>query len=111
MKVVNVRDYGGLAKAIAAGVVYVGRPTVLGNPYTHLGGVPGTIRVASRAVAIRKYRRWLHEKLEQRDVEVIAALDRLNETDFLGCWCMPQACHAEIIIAAWEYRRRTIDHG
>jgi hypothetical protein len=74
--------------------VYVGRPTVLGNPYT--------LKVYTRTDAIARYRLWLRQQW-QRHGEVHAALLELarayQERDELTllCWCAPQRCHAEVI--------------
>ena len=74
--------------------VYVGRPTVLGNPYT--------LKVSTRTDAIARYRLWLRQQW-QRHGEVRAALLQLarryherGELTLL-CWCAPQRCHAEVI--------------
>src|SRR3989442_12620379 len=74
--------------------IYVGRPTVLGNPYT--------LQVYSRTDAIARYRIWLRLQW-QRHGEVHAALLELarayQERDELTllCWCAPRRCHAEVI--------------
>jgi hypothetical protein len=78
----------------AAGV-YVGRPSVLGNPYVigHDG---------SRPDVVDKYRAWLREQY-RHDGAVRRALRQLAMrylTDgalTLICWCAPQPCHAEVI--------------
>ena len=74
--------------------VYVGRPTVLGNPYT--------LEAYTRTDAIARYRIWLRQQW-QRHGEVHAALLQLarryterGELTLL-CWCAPQRCHAEVI--------------
>ena len=74
--------------------VYVGRPTVLGNPYT--------LEVYTRTDAIARYRIWLRQQW-QRQGEVHAALLQLarryherGELTLL-CWCAPRRCHAEVI--------------
>ena len=74
--------------------IYVGRPTVLGNPYTS--------REYTRPDAIARYRIWLRQQW-QRHGEVYAALLQLarlytaHEQLTLLCWCAPQRCHAEVI--------------
>ena len=74
--------------------IYVGRPTVLGNPYT--------LKVYTRTDAIARYRIWLRQQW-QRHGEVHAALLELarayQERDELTllCWCAPRRCHAEVI--------------
>jgi hypothetical protein len=74
--------------------VYVGRPTVLGNPYT--------LKEYNRTDAIARYRLWLRQQW-QRHSEVHAALLQLARQYHeqgaltLVCWCAPRPCHAEVI--------------
>lgn len=83
------------------GVTYVGRSyagwegSVLGNPF-HIG------RDGSREEVIEKYRQWLRREYRNGGV-VRMELNKLawrhmkNKSIVLGCWCAPQACHAEFI--------------
>lgn len=105
MRVVNVRAYGQVSDAQRAGVVYCGRPSPLGNPFTHKAGIAGTVLVASREEAIERYRRWLWEKLQARDPKVLAALKALTEESVLGCWCKPLGCHCDVLVRAWKWAR------
>ena len=50
-----------------------------------------------RAEVIRKYRRYLFTR-----PDLLAALPELTGQR-LGCFCAPQACHADVLIAAWQY--------
>jgi Domain of unknown function (DUF4326)/YspA, cpYpsA-related SLOG family len=74
--------------------IYVGRPTVLGNP--------STLQAYTRTDAIARYRIWLRQQW-QRHGEVHAALLQLARLYTaraqltLLCWCAPQRCHAEVI--------------
>jgi hypothetical protein len=96
IKVVNKRwslEHGG---------EYVGRPSVLGNPFA-IG------RDGTRDEVIAKYRRWLWEQVQQAG-PVLWELDRLAEKFInqrgltLVCWCAPKACHADVIASAIEWR-------
>lgn len=93
-----------------AGAVYVGRPTLWGNPF---GGENGH--------AAASYRRWLlhgntvspmlgvticcHDRPECRERgdclrrrEILTRLPELRGRD-LACWCgVDQACHADVLI-------------
>lgn len=64
--------------------VYVGRPSKWGNPFA-IG------RDGTRADVIAKYEAWL---LGQG--QLLADLHELRGK-VLGCWCAPQACHAEVL--------------
>ena len=74
--------------------VYVGRPTVLGNPYR--------VQVWNRAQAVEQYRAWLRRQW-QAGGQVQAALLELARaykaqgTLTLICWCAPRRCHAEVV--------------
>jgi hypothetical protein len=74
---------------------YVGRPTVLGNPFQI--GVAG-----EREKVIEKYRYWLAEKLlldspQRLALEHLAELLKGEMALALACWCAPEACHADVI--------------
>jgi len=83
---------------------YVGRPSVLGNPF-HIG-VDG-----HRDEVIAKYRAWLWDQLKE-DGNVKAEIDRLAEKFIrqrglaLVCWCAPLPCHADVIASAIEWRNQ-----
>jgi len=66
--------------------VYIGRPSVWGNPFTI--GQDGT-----REEVIDKYREYL-----KSSPELLARLSEL-EGKVLGCWCAPQACHGDVLLA------------
>lgn len=81
---------------------YVGRPSPLGNPFSHVPSELAEFRVASRDEAVDRYEPWLREKLKY-DVVVRRAFDELVSFYLafgeltLICWCAPKKCHAEII--------------
>jgi hypothetical protein len=64
--------------------VYVGRPSVWGNPYEI--GKDGT-----RAEVIAKYKEYL-----LGNDELMKLLPMLKGR-VLGCWCHPEACHGDVI--------------
>lgn len=80
-----------------AHVVYVGRPTALGNPFAV--GIDGT-----RDEVVEDYAGWLQDKLDDPDpneqqqmfAELIIAA-RTHDVLALQCWCAPQACHADVL--------------
>lgn len=73
--------------AIPADAVYIGRPGKWGNPFA-IG------RDGDRATVIARYRAWL---LSRPDV-VDAARRELAGRD-LVCWCAPEACHGDVLLA------------
>lgn len=64
--------------------VYVGRPSRWGNPFS-IG------RDGSRDEVIQKYRTWVAQQ-----PDLMSALSDLKDL-VLGCWCLPEACHAEVL--------------
>jgi hypothetical protein len=97
IRIINFRNHG------RYGVVNVGRPSSLGNPFkigTH----------GNRDEVIDKYRRWLADRLIERDnIRVCDEFERLvniaRHGDLvLGCWCSPKRCHAEVIKSAIEWK-------
>jgi len=90
-----------------AGAVYVGRPTVFGNPFPWTGardaGYQGT-EEQLRAFSVQVFREWLtanerywHGQEEQRQ-RLIEALPSLRGKD-LACWCsLDQICHADVLL-------------
>jgi hypothetical protein len=64
--------------------VYIGRPSVWGNPYEI--GKDGT-----RGEVIAKYKEYL-----LGNPELMLLLPMLKGR-VLGCWCHPDACHGDVI--------------
>lgn len=96
IKVVNRKTYKGTDG------VYVGRPSPLGNPYTHVPSKYAEFKVATRDEAVEKYREWLQNALKH-DRVVYNAFWHLVQfyRDFgqltLACHCAPKRCHAEVL--------------
>ncbi len=83
--------------------VYIGRPSLLGNPYKI--GERGT-----REEVIQCYRAWLWQQIKLRGV-VYQELERLatrakNGDLVLICWCKPANCHGDVIKSAVEWMNR-----
>ena len=80
--------------------VYVGRPSVLGNPFEMKSE-------ADRERVIREYRGWLWERVQERG-KVFAELLRIKRLAEQGdvhliCWCPPAKCHSEVVRACVEW--------
>jgi hypothetical protein len=91
-----------------AGAVYVGRPTVFGNPFTVADAIaddPELTVGQARERCVRYFRTWLDGEIADADPAMIARrqavldeLHRLAGLD-LACWCPPgAACHADVLI-------------
>lgn len=83
--------------------VYVGRGSVVGNPFTHnTGKTKAEFIVDTREKAIAEYEKWLLNKIEQKDKLVCDELNRLYSLAKKGnvnlvCYCSPQSCHGDVI--------------
>ena len=71
---------------VPEGAVYIGRPTVWGNPFL-VGPRDGT-----RKQVIQKYREWVLD-----NPDLIKRLPELRGKD-LVCWCAPLACHGDVLL-------------
>jgi len=75
--------------------VYVGRPSLLGNPFP-------LQHEEERLEVIRKFEGWLKEQLVSNPAvrgEMNKLYKRLVSEGVLEltCWCSPRKCHAEVI--------------
>ena len=75
--------------------VYIGRPSIWGNPFSHLPG-KGDILVDSREDAIDLYEMWIRGSPELRSQ--LSTLDG----KVLGCWCAPLCCHGDVLLKLIE---------
>jgi hypothetical protein len=72
--------------------VYIGRPGIWGNPYSHKEGTKAEFKVATREEAVEKYREYI-----LNNAELMSKIHELKGK-VLGCWCKPLACHGDVII-------------
>jgi hypothetical protein len=71
--------------------VYIGRPSKWGNPFI-IG------RDGNRATVIEKYSKWIRTQ-----PHLLNDLEELRGKR-LGCFCAPQPCHGDVLIALLEER-------
>jgi hypothetical protein len=71
--------------------VYIGRPSVWGNPFSHREGTLAQFKVDTREQAVAKYEEYL--------LSSPYLMGRLKELKgkTLGCWCHPLPCHGDIL--------------
>lgn len=88
--------------------VYIGRPSIWGNPFTHLKFLKhnGLIIVATPAEACQAYRDWLfgirYNYLEQqRRLKIMQHIKDL-EGKIIGCYCVPDPCHGNVLVDLLE---------
>jgi hypothetical protein len=75
--------------------IYVGRPSVLGNPFA-IG------RDGDRAEVIAKYRVWLWERVKARGKvfeELVRIKKKAEAEDVYLVFCKPLACHGDVVKA------------
>ena len=79
--------------------VYIGRPSIWGNPFSHKLGTAAKFKVDSIEEAILKYREYVLSS--QHLMEKLESLKGKT----LGCWCMPKNpefgklyCHGQVLI-------------
>lgn len=68
--------------------VYIGRPSILGNPYVI--GTDGTRQKVIDLYEAHARQYLMHE------------IAQLEDDDVLGCWCKPLDCHGDVIIKLWK---------
>ena len=75
-------------------VVYVGRPTKWGNPFSHLkeGTSKAIYQTKTREESIEQYRKWIINQ-----PYLLESLHELRGKD-LVCWCAPETCHADVLL-------------
>lgn len=81
--------------------VYVGRPSIWGNPFTHLEASSAERRVANRAEAVARFESWLNGRSDmdlarEKRAKILESLPSLKGKR-LGCWCAPQECHGDVL--------------
>lgn len=92
---------------------YVGRPSILGNPYTHLVcQTKADVKVDSVNEAIECYEEYINEEIDNGNEQIIEALQPMllaleeGKTIHLACWCKDEVtpfvtdnkyCHADVI--------------
>lgn len=85
------------------GAVYVGRPTVYGNPWAIQDAIAWGIHPEHRAAwLVRKYRREIEDKAAvgcmEKWLDLNGVIANLRGKD-LVCWCpLDEPCHADVLL-------------
>ena len=104
-QIANFKHYGSLQslnQAFGDQWLYIGRAnrtaglarSPLANPFKV--GVFG----GRRGATLSYYRRWLWEQIQAGNMAVIEALQAIDDSTVLVCWCVPGPCHGEVVKAA-----------
>ncbi len=107
-------------------VQYVGRPTILGNPFTHLTkNTKAMFIVPTVEDAVKQYDNHLmksvstgHDSGEFKELLRLAEMYRRDGVLYLSCWCKDElaprpsdhCCHAEVLRREIYSLSRTIDY-
>ena len=86
-KVLNKKLHG-----VPTGAVYIGRPSIWGNPFVI--GNDGT-----RDEVIAKFEAYI-----LRTSDLLAQLSKLAGRDVV-CWCAPARCHGDVLVRMANERR------
>lgn len=83
---------------------YIGRGSALGNPFTHreLEETLAQYQCETREEAISSYEKYVHDKINKRDLKICDELNRIFIAAKKGnvnlvCYCKPKSCHGDII--------------
>lgn len=96
IQVVNKNSYKGKG-------IYIGRPSIYGNPYSHLEGTLAEHLVKTRDEAVSAYDAYMRKRYYSGESMFKRAIDRLvvrykESGDLvLVCWCKPCACHGDVL--------------
>lgn len=84
--------------------VYIGRGSVLGNPYTSIKGKKtlAEFNVETREDSILEFEKYLHREIEKGNREICNELNAIWKKAKKGdvnliCYCKPKSCHGDII--------------
>ena len=82
--------------------VYIGRPSCLGNPYSHLEKTIAAYKVGDREEAVDLYEVWLREQIRSNPEvrqEMLKLYNKWQDEGELNlvCWCSPKRCHGDVI--------------
>ena len=84
-------------------IVYIGRGSEWGNPYSHKDGTKAIVQVDSVAEAIQLYRKWLWFLIKTG----VVTIEMLKDLDGkrLACYCSPNPCHGNVIKRAVQWAK------
>ena len=85
--------------------VYIGRGSLLGNPYTSVKDKETLAKYTcdTREDSITLYKEYLLNKIRSRDRIVCGEIKRIYDLHKRGnvnlvCFCKPKSCHGDIIV-------------
>lgn len=90
---------------------YIGRPSILGNPYSHLpeDKCQAIYKCKTRDESIQRYSGYF-DLMYGKNKEFTELIDEMyekykaGEDIYLECYCKPEPCHGDIIAEKLEQR-------
>jgi hypothetical protein len=78
--------------------VYIGRGSVLGNPFTSIKDRATKAEFISDN-PIEDFQKYLEDKIAQKDKKICDELNRIYKMEEVNlvCFCKPKPCHGDII--------------
>ena len=102
-EVINIKLKRNVWRKRSKEYVYIGRPTVFGNLFTHLKFLRKTgelLEAPSQEDAVRFFEDWLYglryTSIQQQKRKAILREMPSLVGKFLGCYCDPQPCHGHV---------------
>lgn len=90
---------------------YIGRGSILGNPYTHrpLQGTMAIYHTRNKEEAIERYSGYFdlmyeHDEKFKYVIDEIYGKYKKGEDIYLACYCHPEPCHGDIITQKLQKR-------
>lgn len=90
---------------------YIGRGSILGNPYTHkpLGKTMALFQASSRDEAVDKYDSYFDLQYGRNEpftelIDEMYEKYKNGEDIYLECYCHPQKCHGDVIAKKLQKR-------
>lgn len=101
------KSKNGVQPVAGESVVYIGRPSALGNPFAMKNE-------SDREKVVAQYRVWLREQYLLKgaahgELQRLAERARSGESLALQCWCAPRACHGDVVKEAIDGINRKIE--
>ena len=91
MQLINLKNY------LDKDYIYVGRPSIWGNPYSSKpSSLLDTIIVSNKDESLSKYEEYIMNNLNLVD-DLIKEMNNKNVTK-IACFCYPSRCHADILL-------------
>ena len=78
---------------IPSGSIYIGRPSIWGNPFSHINGTLAEFKVNNRDEAVESYRAYLYS-----NPELMAKVKQELRGKNLVCFCAPKSCHGDVLL-------------